>query len=61
MESLSESTSDELLLSPPVIIVCTKKDMAVSLHRLIQFLPNYKQLAAQCLRKNEAFHDYART
>ena len=61
MESVRESTSDEPLLSPPVIIVYTKKDMAVSLHKLIQFLANYKWLAAQCLRNNEAFRDYTRT
>ena len=60
MESVRESTSDEPLLSPPVIVY-TKEDMAVSLHKLIQFLANYKRLAAQCLRNNEAFRDYTRT
>ena len=61
MESLSESISDEPLLSPPVIIVCTKKDIAVGLHKVIQCLPKYKRLVTQCLRNDEAFCDYVRT
>ena len=37
MQMLSQNRSDEPLVSPPVIIVCTKKDRTVSLQSRIHF------------------------